>query len=174
MLVILAALLGLDALIAWVGQRRGWTRPVAWLGPALGIFGAALFALALLPAFAAGSVQSERQYEELAARMRAAGLATGPGSAPVITNVPVWIAETQRTPTLALPYEPPEDVLDLARAFPGTHLVVLVDVDGPHWPDDLAAGAPGAECFRELDLGPGPPGEADPLETTHVYEIVCP
>jgi len=173
-LVIVLALLALDAVIVWVGQRRGWTRPVAWLGPALGIFGAVLFAIALLPAFAGGSTESARQFEELATRMRAAGLSTGPGSPPVISNVPVWLAETQRTPTLALPYEPPLDVLDLARAFPGTDLVVLVDVDGPHWPADLGAGAPGAECFREVDLGPGPPGRPDPLVTTHVYEIVCP
>ena len=66
-------------------------------------------------------------------------------------------------------------MLDLARAFPGTHLLLLVDAQGPHWPADLVNGSPGAECFRQVDLGPGPvAGEPDPLATTQLYEIVCP
>ena len=35
-------------------------------------------------------------------------------------------------------------------------------------------GAPGAECFRELDLLPPPAGVADSLAETRVFEIVCP
>ena len=73
-----------------------------------------------------------------------------------------------------LPNEPPTDVLDLARSFPGTHLVILVDAQSPHWPADLSNGSPGAECFRPVDLGPGPAGEPDPLAHTQVYEIDCP
>ena len=86
------------------------------------------------------------------------------------------MAETQRIPSLALPDEPPEDVLDLARTFPGTRLLVLISAQGAHWPADLDAGRPGSECFRRVDLGPptsGPSGD-DLLEDVRVYEIVVP
>src|SRR4029079_14277235 len=42
-LLVISALLVLDAVIGWVGRRRGWTRPVAWLGPAFAIAGCLLF-----------------------------------------------------------------------------------------------------------------------------------
>ena len=51
-LIVLSALLALDAGIARLGRRLGWTRPVAWLGPALGIFGSVLFSVVLLTGFA--------------------------------------------------------------------------------------------------------------------------
>jgi hypothetical protein len=173
-LVVLSGLLALDSGIARLGARLGWTRPVAWLGPTLGVFGAGLFSIALLPAFGAGSAATARLYEQLGARMAAAGHPLDASAGPVIANVPVWLAETQRIPTLALPNEPPADVLDLARAFPGTHLVVLVDPEGSHWPADLTNESPSAECFHQLDLGPDPGGGPDPLANTRVYEIVCP
>lgn len=173
-LVVVSGLLGLDALIQVVERRRRWTRPVAWLGPALGVFGAALFSIALLPSFGAGSAQTARLYDELGARSAAAGHPLDESAGPVITNYPIWLAETQRIPTLALPNEPPTDVLDLARTFPGTHLVVLVEAQSPHWPADLTNGTAGAECFRPVDLGPGPAGEPDPLADVQVLEIVCP
>lgn len=173
-LLVLSALLTLDAVIAWVGQRRGWTRPVAWLGPALGVFGALLFSVTLLPTYGSGSVATAHLYAELGRRAAAAGHPLDGTAGPVISNFPIWLAETQRIPTLGLPNEPPNDVLDLARSFPGTHLVVLVEAQSPHWPADLSNGSPGAECFRQVDLGPGPPGERDPLAATQVYEIVCP
>ena len=173
-LVVLSGLLALDAVIVWVGKQRGWTRPVAWLGPALGVFGAALFSVALLPGFGAGSNETARLYDELGRRAAAVGHPLDATAGPVISNYPIWLAETQRIPTLALPNEPPEDVLDLARSFPGTRLVILVDAQGPHWPADLTNGSAGAECFRQIDLGPGPTGEADPLSSTQLYEIVCP
>jgi hypothetical protein len=173
-LVVLSGLLALDAGIAWLGVRRGWTRPVAWLGPALGVFGAALFSIAFLPSFGSGSAATARLYDELGKRAAAAGYPLDATAGPVISNYPIWLAETRRIPTLGLPNEPPPDVLDLARHFPGTHLVALVEAEGPHWPADLANGAPGAECFRPIDLGPGPAGEPDPLARVQLVEIVCP
>ena len=173
-LLIVSSLLGLDALIGWVGIRRGWTRPVAWLGPALGVFGSTLFSVALLPTYGAASVQAATLYEELGARMAAIGHPLDVTAGPVISNFPIWMAEAERVPSLALPDEPPTSVLDLARTFPGTHLVVLIDPSGRHWPADITSRLPGAECFRPLDLGSGPPGEQDPLGQTTVYEIVCP
>ncbi len=173
-LVVLSGLLVLDAVIEVAGRRRGWTRPVAWLGPALGVFGAALFSVALLPTFGTGSVHTMRQYEQIAERSAAAGIPLDATAGPVITNFPIWLAETQRIPTLGLPNEPPNDILDLARAFPGTRLVLLVDAESPHWPADLRNGAPGAECFREVDLGTASDDAPDLLGNTHLYEIVCP
>jgi hypothetical protein len=173
-LVVLSGLLGLDALIAWVGVRRGWTKPVAWLGPTLGVFGAALFSIVLLPGFGAGSAETARLYEELGRRAAAAGHPLDATAGPVISNYPIWLAETQRIPTLGLPNEPPNDVLDLARTFPGTRLLVLVAAESPHWPADLTNGSPGAECFRQVDLGPGPAAEADPLARVQLFEIDCP
>ena len=47
--LIVAALVGADALIAAVGRRRGWTRPVAWLGPVLTVGAATLMTVVLVP-----------------------------------------------------------------------------------------------------------------------------
>jgi hypothetical protein len=173
-LLVLSALLALDAGIVWLGSKRGWTRPVAWLGPTLGIFGSALFSAALLPLYGVASVQTARLYDELGTRMAAIGHPLDASAGPVISNFPIWMAETQRIPALALPNEPPADVVDLAETFPGTHLMVLINPEGEHWPSDLDAGLPKSECFRKLDLGPGPSDGPDPLVDTLVFEIDCP
>ncbi len=173
-LLIISALLALDAGIARLGGRLGWTRPVAWLGAVLGIFSGALFSLALLPSFGDGSRGTALLYEELGRRMASAGHPLDASAGPVISNFPIWMAETQGVEGLALPDEPPSDVLDLARSFPGTHLLVLIAPQSEHWPRDLASGAAGAECFRPIDLGPPTTGGDDPLETTSAFEIVCP
>ncbi len=81
-----------------------------------------------------------------------------------------------RIPALALPDEPPRDVLDLANdpRFKAK-LVVLLDADSRHWPADLDAGVDGASCFRELDLGTAATRPADdPLGDARAFEIVCP
>ena len=148
--------------------------PVAWLGPALGFAGATLFTVAVLPAIGDGSRQAERQYAEPADRLAGVGMPLRPGE-PVISNFPIWIAETARVSTLALPDEPPAAVLDLARqpAFAGTRLVVVEGAEHRHWPADIDAGAPGAECFREIDIRAGAPAD-DPLAETHIFEVICP
>jgi hypothetical protein len=175
-LIVLSALLALDAGIARLGRRLGWTRPVAWLGPALGIFGSALFSYVLLSGFAGGARDTAAQFAELERRMAAIGHPLDASAGPVLADNPIWLAETSRIPTLALPDESPSDVLDLARQpeFAGTHLVVLLGGDHGRWPAVLGTDAKDAACFRELDLGPGPAGVTDPLDDTKVYEIVCP
>jgi hypothetical protein len=178
-LIVLSALLALDAGIARLAARQGWTRPVAWLGPALGIFGSILFTVVLLPSFGAGSQGTAAYYVELGRRMEAIGHPLDAAAGPVISNFPIWLAETQGVPGLALPDESPADVVDLAQHFPGTRYLVLTDAMSVHWPADIDAGAPGSECFRELDLGttplPGGPDHGeDPLAATRVFEIVCP
>ena len=173
-LLVVSALLALDAIIARVGLRLGWTRPVAWLGALLGVFGSVLFSVALLPSFGDGSRGTAERYDAIAARMREIGHPLDATAGPIITNFPIWMAETQRTSALALPDEPPRDVLDLAHTFKST-LVVLLDADSAHWPTDVDHGADGAACFHELDLGvsASPPSD-DPLGDTRAFEIVCP
>jgi hypothetical protein len=174
--IVLSALLALDAAIARLGARLSWTRPVAWLGPALGIFGSALFSLALLPGFAGGAQGTAAQFAELDRRMAAIGHPLDASAGPVITDFPIWLAETSRIPALALPDESPTDVLSLAHdpRFPGTHLVVVLERDHGSWPGILDTNAPGADCFHELDLGPGPTGATDPIADARVFEVVCP
>lgn len=172
-LLVISALLALDAGIVRLGVYRGWTRPVAWLGPTLGVAGSLLFSAVLLPSFGAGSRETAAQYEELGRRMAAVGRPLDRRAGPVISNFPIWLAETQRIPALALPNESPSDVLDLARTF-DARLLVLVGGEHGQWPAVLSGGATDAECFRQVDLGPGPTGKADPLSGTQLYEIVCP
>ena len=158
------------------GVRLGWTRPVAWLGPLLGIFGSLLFSVALLPTFGAGSRGTAERYDALAAGW--------PRSATRSTRAPARSSPTSRSgwprrsgsPSLALPDEPPRDVLDLATdpRF-NAKLVVLLDADSTHWPHDIDAGVDGAACFRELDLGADTsPDSDDPLADVRAFEVVCP
>ena len=172
-LLVICALLALDALIARVGMVRGWTKPVAWLGATLGIAGSLLFTAVLLPTFGAGSRETAALYDELGRRLAAAGEPLAAGDPPVISNFPIWLAETQSVPGLALPNESPADVLDLARAF-GARLLVIASAEHGRWPAVLEAGGEPAACFRPLDLGPGPAGRHDPLADVRAYEIVCP
>ena len=175
-LLVISAVLALDGGIARLGRRMGWTNPIAWLGTALGVGSSLLFSIALLPTFGAGSHGTQDLYVELGARMAAIGRPLDKTAGPVITNFPIWMAEAERISSLALPDEPPEDVLDLARHFPGTHLLVLISPQGEHWPGDLAKGVAGSECFRPVALGP-PISQAsaeDLLKDVLVYEIACP
>jgi hypothetical protein len=173
-LIVLSALLALDAGIARLATRMDWSRPVAWLGALFGVGASLLFSLALIPSFGAGSHGTAALYDELGDRMAAIDRPLDASAGPVISNFPIWIAEVYRIPALALPDEPPADVLDMASTFPGTHLLVLISPEGTHWPADLRAGAPGSECFEPLDLPAWAGDGEDPLAETTVYEIVCP
>ncbi|HSS35245.1 MAG TPA: hypothetical protein VLR93_03140 [Patescibacteria group bacterium] len=174
-LLIVSALLALDALIARVGTIRGWTRPVAWLGPTLTIASGLLFSIGLV-GYANQATDVARRYELLADRMAAIGRPLDATAGPVVTDFPIWLAEARRIPTLALPDESPADVVDLAQAFPGTRYLVMSDDDHGSWPGILATDAPGAACFHELDLGPAPtdPADARAFAKTRVFEIGCP
>ena len=172
-LLVVSALVALDAAIARLGARLGWTRPVAWLGALMGVFGSVLFSVALLPSFGAASRGTAEQYEALAVRMAAVGHPLDASAGPIISNFPIWMAETQRVSALALPDEPPLDVLALARTFKA-RLVVLLDADNAHWPADIDAGADGADCFREVDLGDSAGTIPADDATTRIFEVVCP
>ena len=105
-------------------------------------------------------------YEELGDGWPIAGHPLDATAGPVITDFPIWLAESQRIPALALPDEPPVDVLDLAHdpAFPGTHLLVVVGGSHGRWPAVLDTATEGADCFREIDLG-APAGRRGPIRS---------
>ncbi|MDQ2965515.1 MAG: hypothetical protein M3R57_06675 [Chloroflexota bacterium] len=173
-LLIVAALLGLDALLARVGIARGWTRPVAWLGATLTVAGAVLFSVALMPTFGKGSRDTANRYVALAGEMADAGLPLD-SLGPVITDFPIWLSETSGVPGLALPDEPPTSVLNLAAAFPGTRTLVIHGGQHTLWPEILDRGGPGTECFDEVVLGtPADPAQAAALAGTRVFRLVCP
>ena len=173
-LLIVAALVALDALLARIGRWRGWTKPVAWLAPGLTTFAALVFALVFVPAFGAQSQERSDRYRVLSAQLEAIGRPAA-SLGPVISDFPIWLAEAERIPTLALPDEPPASVLDLARAFPGARHLLLSAEEHGRWPAVLESGDPDAACFREIDLGtPDDPADAAALEGTRLFEIVCP
>jgi hypothetical protein len=173
-LLIVSALAALDAGIAWVGVRRGWTRPVAWLGATLAIAGSVLFSVVVLPTFGAGSDAMARRYAAIGEAMAAAGMPFDE-IGPVITDYPIWLAEAERTEALALPDEPPSSVLSLAAAFPGTKTVLTFGGLHQVWFDSLAAGAPGSECFEEVRLPvPVDPRDAEAIADARAWRIACP
>jgi hypothetical protein len=173
-LVVLSALLALDGAIAWVGRKRGWTRPVAWLGATFAVAGTLLFSAVLLPAFGIGAADTERRYEAIGPALAEAGVPLEPGN-PVITDFPIWLAETWRQDSLALPDEPPDAVLDLAASFPGTGTVLTFGGLHSIWFEAVDGGAPGAECFEEVDIPtPADPADAAAIADARAWRVVCP
>jgi hypothetical protein len=172
-LIVLSALLALDAVLVAVGRRLAWTKDVSWLGATMGVATSLLFSVVFLGGFGAGSRDTRDLYAELGARMAAAGHRLDEPGLRLMSNFPIWTAESQRVSTLALPDEPPADVLDLAQTFPGTRYLILTSPEGTHWPTDLQTARPKADCFTPLDLGHYAGSGPDPLDTTTVYAIGC-
>jgi hypothetical protein len=174
-LLIVSCLVALDALIVWVGRWRHWTRPVAWLGPAF-----AVAAVLPLTAVAVSGLSSQAEdvrarYEALPAALARAGVPLA-DAGPVITDYPIWLAESARVRTLALPEEPPDAVLDLARHF-GARLLIVQSDDGRQWPGILDRGGSASACFQEVPLTDNfgrEPAETSPLAQIRVFRIVCP
>jgi hypothetical protein len=166
-LLLVAGLAGLDEGLAWVGRKRDWSRPVAWLAPLFAGLGAVLFMVTGVIAYGGLSQGTGTAYLDLGPRMAAAGVPLD-GSAPVIANHPIWLAEVRRISALALPDEPVASVVDLARKF-GARLVVL-DGDFGGWPGRLATD-PDAACLERVPLPPPVGGGPDPFR---VYRVACP
>jgi hypothetical protein len=172
-LLLVSCLLALDALIVRVGRRRGWTNPVAWLGPTLSVAAAVLFTVFAMPGYGAQSQGVERRFAVLGEQMTAAGLA--PQSiGPVVTDYPIWWAESERSPALALPNEPPGSVISLTLTFPGTHYLVMGPDTRGRWPAILESDPLAQECFKKIDL-PVPASAADreALGDTKVWKVGC-
>ena len=165
-LIIVSGLSALDAGLAWIGRRRAWTRPVAWLGPLFAGAGALLFLGLGIPTYGANAAATEASYASLPARFAAMGEPLDP-SVPVISNHPIWVAEADRVRALALPDEPVSSVLEIARTF-GARYVVL-DGEAGGWPARLATDLD-AHCLAPValpDAGTAP----DPFR---VYRVACP
>jgi hypothetical protein len=187
-LLLVSCLLGLDALIVRVGRWRGWTRPVAWLGPVLVAATAIPVLFVSIASIAGVATDAQARYAALAERLTADGLPPAQ-AAPIIADFPIWTAWSMQVPTLGLPDESPASVLNLARHF-DAHVLVVSDTHGI-WPTVLGQGGPDAACFVPLDLRAGegsigsePAGRAptgggstgdssDPLADTHAYRIAC-
>jgi hypothetical protein len=173
-LLVLGCLDALDALIVRVGAWRGWSKPVAWLGPALAITAGVLFTGVHTPNFGAEGRLTGAKFAVLRDVLPVFQPA-GPAGGPVITDFPIWLAEETGYRALALPNEPPESVLDLARHFPGaTLLVVDRGTDAGLWPGVLDQRATGSTCFERLEI----PTPADPylrqaIEATQMYRVGC-
>ena len=168
-------LVALDGFVAWVGRLRGWTRPVAWLGPAFALAAIAPLCVVSVSSLSNQAREVQARYDALPAAMARAGVPLD-GAKPVITDNPIWLAEAARVPTLALPEEPPDAVLDLARHF-GAALLVVRAGTGREWPDILNSGGNAASCFVEVpltEISGSRPLQGSPLASIHVFRIVCP
>lgn len=167
-LLLVSAVAALDAALAWVGRKRGWTRPVAWLGPTFVGVGAALFVFVGIPSYGSLAAATERDYADVLARIERTGYALD-ASRPIIANHPMWVSEVRRLSALSLPNETPEDVADLAATF-GAEILI---VDGEHgeWPAILEQGGPRVACFTPMDLEPPPDGDPDRFR---VFRVACP
>ncbi len=175
-LLIVAAVCGLDSGFARLAGRMGWTKQVAWLGAVAAVGASILFPSALLPASARQASSAARTYAVLGRELADLGIPTGTGDgvAPLITNFPIWTAEALRTRTLALPDESPASVVNLAQRF-GAHWLVLSGDTHGHWPQILATGVPGAACFAPTPLPtPADPADAAAIEGVRLYRIGCP
>jgi hypothetical protein len=174
-LLTVCTVIALDAFIARVGKVRRWTRPVSWLGPAFALAAIAPLCVVSVATVSRGADDARARYEALPAAMARAGVPLD-GRSPVITDNPIWLAESARIPTLALPEESPDAVLDLAGRF-GARLLVVRDDTGREWPGILNGGGKAARCFEEVPLtevSGASAAKGSPLASIHVFRIVCP
>ncbi|HEY1168139.1 MAG TPA: hypothetical protein VGE81_04025 [Candidatus Limnocylindrales bacterium] len=174
-LLTVCCMAALDSFIVRVGKLRGWTRPVAWLGPAFAIAAVGPLCVVTITSIARQADDVRSRYEALPAAMARAG-APLDGAGPVITDNPIWLAESTQVEALALPEESPVAVLDLARHF-GAKLLIVHGDAGSEWPDVLNQGGTAAKCFQEVpltDSSGAMPAPGSALAGITVFRIVCP
>ncbi len=142
-----AAVIGGDALVAWLVSRRNWERQNGWMAPAALLAVTIPIALFQLTIASRQADASERTVAGIAASVPAALTAANvDAAAPIITDRPIWLSDALARPTLALPAEPTSTVIDLAKRF-GAASVVVVDERGT-FPAALNADP---NCFTALD-----------------------
>ncbi|MGZ6260104.1 MAG: hypothetical protein ACXWN5_04555 [Candidatus Limnocylindrales bacterium] len=161
-LIVLAGL-GLDRFVAQVGRWRHWDKGNAWLAP--------LLVLALVIPVASLEVWLTATFAERAGErvMAAADTletilpASGSSTAPVISDLPIWLAETADRPAIVLPDESPALVLQLARDFGASSVLVFGDRAGttPTFADE--------RCFQEQPL----PAAAGPDARLYLIPSGC-
>ena len=183
-LLVVAALAGLDALIARVARARAWTKPVAWLGPMLTVVGALPILAITVGGIGSLAAETRDRYDALEAAVNR-GLAVRSSlpapltlrtSGPIISDHPIWIAHVYGTPALALPDESVESVRSLAARF-HAGLLLLTSTHGS-WPATLALaierGDPAAACFQPIDLtNLAAATESSLPAETRAYRVSC-
>jgi hypothetical protein len=174
-LLVIGGIVALDSFVATVGRWRHWTHPVAWLGPAFAIAAVAPLCFVTVTALGRQADDAKTRYEVLPAALARAGYPLD-GVHPIITDNPIWLAETAGVPTLSLPEEGPEAVLALADHF-GAQILIVSDGTDRAWPDILLRGGPASKCFQEVSLTDNSgkkPVIGTPLLTIRVFRIACP
>ena len=119
--LVVLAMLGLDAFVAWVGRRRHWSRENAWLAPLAMLVLVLPLAVLFVRLTGAGT---EREMARQAVVAGALSGAVPPGDL-VITDHPMWVAEATGLRTAALPDEPVAAVTELADRLDAGWLLVL-------------------------------------------------
>jgi hypothetical protein len=174
-LLTVCCLLALDALIARVHRIRHWWRPVAWLGPTLATAVAVPLMLVSVGSLNRTAAEMRDRYDALPAALERAGVPLAQNQ-PVVTDNPIWLAETAHVTAIALPEESPVAVVALADRF-GARLLVVEADDEREWPAILDRGDSEARCFEEVHLVAGTnesPDEIAALMRIRAFRIVCP
>ncbi|MEP7361336.1 MAG: hypothetical protein ABI744_07140 [Chloroflexota bacterium] len=155
--LIVAALIGADAFVARIRAWRNWPRANAWLAPAaLALIGLPIVAVALVGA--ANSASDDARHVSLVSTAELPNsLACGACDGPFITDRPVWLADATNHATIALPDEPVGSILQLARDFHAS-LVIVTEPRGMLPAELRTPGA--AACFVELPTHGLPSGSA--------------
>jgi hypothetical protein len=172
-LLAVGCLVALDGLVVRIGRLRRWTRPVAWIGPGLAMAAILPLCVVSVTGIARQADDVRARYDALPAAMARVGLPLD-SDGPVIASNSIWLAESARIPTLALPEESPDAVLALAHRF-GARILIVRD-DGGKWPAVLVDGGPAALCFLEVPLSDNSGRKVEagsPLAEIHVFRIVC-
>lgn len=127
--LIVAAVLGMDAVMTRISRARGWDPVNVIVGPA------ALIALTLpvtliqLASVRGSALDMERRIEAVARALDAtAATADDPvadGAAPLVSDHPMSLAWVLERPVLVLPDDPPAILGELARATGARQLVIL-------------------------------------------------
>jgi hypothetical protein len=155
-LLAIAGAFGLEAVVARIGGSRGWNAPTGAFSRA-GLIPALVVAIVAAPLVSlAATLEHERATTTGAAYAALATIAERwdlPAGRPIVTDHPMWLAETLDHPTLALPREPPASIVQLVRHFRAVAVVVREeDLDVAATTIALAAyrDAAGRACFNEL------------------------
>ncbi len=157
--LIAATALAGDALMARVSIRRGWAQvnviiaPIALLAVSLPLLGLQVLTVSR------GADRLDARLSAVAADVLAHARASGTSGdeAPIIvTDHPMWLAESTGGRAIALPDEPIANVVDLARRFGATWLVVF-DEDGRYPAALLTPDA--AACLLGTPERVGPTGD---------------
>jgi hypothetical protein len=128
--LIVVATLGGDALLARISTAREWERPNVILAPIALLAVAGLLAFFQVRVFSDQSRQTEARYSAISAAVTAVAAEAG-GSVPatLITDHPMWLADSLGATAVALPDEDTDSLMALSRVFEAPW-VVIVDERG--------------------------------------------